>query len=136
MEKLAISPSLDISLESLNKRNHSTAGSLCADTGLSGLKGDASADAGKSGCNVSEPSPSSGLAKRPGVDPVGSLSDSLYDSFSSCTSQGSNGVWEDAIHEDLKLGLSFWAFTLFTYLFKFYQWINKLDAEGYSWCFR
>ncbi|XP_038138048.1 nck-associated protein 5-like isoform X2 [Cyprinodon tularosa] len=92
MEKLAISPSLDISLESLNKRNHSTAGSLCADTGLSGLKGDASADAGKSGCNVSEPSPSSGLAKRPGVDPVGSLSDSLYDSFSSCTSQGSNGV--------------------------------------------
>uniref|UniRef100_A0A3Q2GNN3 NCK associated protein 5 n=1 Tax=Cyprinodon variegatus TaxID=28743 RepID=A0A3Q2GNN3_CYPVA len=92
MEKLAISPSLDISLDSLNKRNHSTAGSLCADTGLSGLKGDASADAGKSGCNVSEPSPSSGLAKRPGVDPVGSLCDSLYDSFSSCTSQGSNGV--------------------------------------------
>uniref|UniRef100_A0A3Q2U7X9 NCK associated protein 5 n=1 Tax=Fundulus heteroclitus TaxID=8078 RepID=A0A3Q2U7X9_FUNHE len=29
---------------------------------------------------------------RPGADPSGSLSDSLYDSFSSCTSQGSNGV--------------------------------------------
>lgn len=36
-----------------------------------------------------EPSPSS---SRPGLDPVGSLSDSLYESFSSCTSQGSNGV--------------------------------------------
>lgn len=36
-----------------------------------------------------EPSPSS---SRPGLDPVGSLSDSLYESFSSCTSQGSNDV--------------------------------------------
>ncbi|KAM4711114.1 LOW QUALITY PROTEIN: nck-associated protein 5-like [Anableps anableps] len=84
--KLPISPShpasLDISLESLNKLNHGTAGSPCLD---SSLRGDGHVDAGNSGCNVSEAQPSSGFA-------AGSLSDSLYDSFSSCTSQGSNGV--------------------------------------------
>lgn len=31
-------------------------------------------------------------SERPGVDNLESLSDSLYDSFSSCASQGSNDV--------------------------------------------
>ncbi|XP_047211308.1 nck-associated protein 5-like isoform X3 [Girardinichthys multiradiatus] len=95
-EKLPISPShtasLNISLESLNKLNYSTTSSLCPDNRLSGHGGDGHADAGKSGCNMSEPSPSSGFGSRPVADPSASLSDSLYDSFSSCTSQGSNGV--------------------------------------------
>ncbi|MEQ2300768.1 hypothetical protein AMECASPLE_029285 [Ameca splendens] len=95
-EKLPISPShtasLNISLESLNKLNHSTTSSLCPDNRLRGHGGDGHADAGKSGCNMSEPSPSSGFGSRPVADPSASLSDSLYDSFSSCTSQGSNGV--------------------------------------------
>ncbi|KAM4538225.1 nck-associated protein 5-like isoform 2-T2 [Fundulus diaphanus] len=96
VEKLPVSPShpasLDISLESLNKLNHSAEGSRCPETSLSGLRGDGRTDAGKSGCNVSGPSPASSFPSRPGADPSGSLSDSLYDSFSSCTSQGSNGV--------------------------------------------
>ena len=88
--------SLDFSLESLNKLNHSgsSSGSLYPDTGLGGRRGDCHPDAGKSGedcCRVDEPS-SSSFSSRPGADPVGSLSDSLYDSFSSCTSQGSNDV--------------------------------------------
>ncbi|XP_036396626.1 nck-associated protein 5-like [Megalops cyprinoides] len=36
--------------------------------------------------------PSSSCSDKPGGDNLGSLSDSLYDSFSSCTSQGSNEV--------------------------------------------
>ncbi|XP_035264075.1 nck-associated protein 5-like isoform X1 [Anguilla anguilla] len=36
--------------------------------------------------------PSSGCSDQPGADSLGSLSDSLYDSFSSCTSQGSSEV--------------------------------------------
>ncbi|XP_051283477.1 nck-associated protein 5 isoform X2 [Dicentrarchus labrax] len=88
--------SLDFSLESLNKLNHSSSssGSLYPDTGLGGRRGDCHADAGKSGedcCKMDEPS-SSSFSSKPGLDPVGSLSDSLYDSFSSCTSQGSNDV--------------------------------------------
>ncbi|XP_040888568.1 nck-associated protein 5-like isoform X2 [Toxotes jaculatrix] len=88
--------SLDFSLESLNKLNHSSSssGSLYPDTGSGGRRGDCHADAGKRAedcCKVDEPS-SSGFSSRPGADPVGSLSDSLYDSFSSCTSQGSNDV--------------------------------------------
>ncbi|XP_062270498.1 nck-associated protein 5-like [Scomber scombrus] len=88
--------SLDFSLESLNKLNHSSSssGSLYPDTGLGGRRGDCHADAGRSGedcCKVDEPS-SSSFSSKPGGDPVGSLSDSLYDSFSSCTSQGSNDV--------------------------------------------
>ncbi|KAM7375309.1 hypothetical protein PAMA_014419 [Pampus argenteus] len=86
--------SLDFSLESLNKLNHSSSssGSLYPDTGLGVRRGHA--DAGKSGedcCKVDEPS-SSSFSSKPGADHVGSLSDSLYDSFSSCTSQGSNDV--------------------------------------------
>uniref|UniRef100_A0A3B5B596 NCK associated protein 5 n=2 Tax=Stegastes partitus TaxID=144197 RepID=A0A3B5B596_9TELE len=93
MEKIPVSPSQpgSLSLESLNKLNHSSSGSLYPD----GRRGERHADEGKSGegCRkADEPSSSSGLAGRPGADPVGSLSDSLYDSFSSCTSQGSNDV--------------------------------------------
>ncbi|XP_044044553.1 nck-associated protein 5-like isoform X3 [Siniperca chuatsi] len=87
---------LDISLESLNKLNHSSSSSssLYPEAGLGSHRGDCHADAGKSGgdcCKVDEPS-SSSFSSKPGADPVGSLSDSLYDSFSSCTSQGSNDV--------------------------------------------
>ncbi|XP_041834861.1 nck-associated protein 5-like isoform X2 [Melanotaenia boesemani] len=96
MEKMPVSPSqpasFDISLESLNKLNHSGSSSLYPDTGLTGLRGE---EAGKSGsycCKVDEPTSSSSFVSRPGTDPAGSLSDSLYDSFSSCTSQGSNDV--------------------------------------------
>ncbi|XP_050922069.1 nck-associated protein 5 isoform X2 [Lates calcarifer] len=81
--------SLDFSLESLNKLNHSSSAS-----GLGGRRGDCHTDVGKSSedcCKVDEPS-SSSFSGKPGADPVGSLSDSLYDSFSSCTSQGSNDV--------------------------------------------
>ncbi|KAM9836193.1 nck-associated protein 5-like [Aulostomus maculatus] len=86
--------SRDFSLESLNKLNHSSSGSLYPDAGLSSRRGDCHADAGKSGadcCKMDEPS-SASFSSKPGADPVGSLSDSLYDSFSSCTSQGSNDV--------------------------------------------
>ncbi|XP_049918964.1 nck-associated protein 5-like isoform X3 [Epinephelus moara] len=92
MEKTPVSanPPLDFSLESLNKLNHSSSSS----TSLGSRRGDCNADAGKSGedcCKVDEPS-SSSFSSKPGADPAGSLSDSLYDSFSSCTSQGSNEV--------------------------------------------
>lgn len=90
MEKLpgsaSQSASLDFSLESLNKLNHIGGGGLYPDTGSGVHRG-----RGGPGQSTDEPS-SSGFANRPGVDPAGSLSDSLYDSFSSCTSQGSNGV--------------------------------------------
>ncbi|XP_028427527.1 nck-associated protein 5-like isoform X3 [Perca flavescens] len=99
MEKTPISAqpgSLDFSLESLNNLNHSSSssGSLYPDTSLGSRRVDCHADAGKSRedcCKVDEPS-SSSFSSKPGADPVGSLSDSLYDSFSSCTSQGSNEV--------------------------------------------
>lgn len=100
MEKTPVSAnqpgSLDFSLESLNKLNHSSSsnGSLYPDTGLGGRRGNCHANAGKSRedcCKGDEPS-SSSFSSKPGADPVGSLSDSLYDSFSSCTSQGSNDV--------------------------------------------
>ncbi|XP_030601878.1 nck-associated protein 5-like isoform X2 [Archocentrus centrarchus] len=99
MEKIPISASqplsLDFSLESLNKLNQSSSSSLYPDTGSGGRRADCHADAGRSRescCKVDEASSSSSFASRPGADPVGSLSDSLYDSFSSCTSQGSNDV--------------------------------------------
>lgn len=92
MEKTPVNanPPLDFSLESLNKLNHSSSSS----TSLGSRRGDCNADTGKSGedcCKVDEPS-SSSFSSKPGADPVCSLSDSLYDSFSSCTSQGSNEV--------------------------------------------
>lgn len=99
VEKIPISASqplsLDFSLESLNKLNQSSSSSLYPDTGSGGRRADCHADAGRSRescCKVDEASSSSSFASRPGADPVGSLSDSLYDSFSSCTSQGSNDV--------------------------------------------
>ncbi|XP_076008560.1 nck-associated protein 5-like isoform X2 [Genypterus blacodes] len=83
--------SLDFSLESLNKLNHSTSSSssLYPDTRLVHHS-----DAGNSGedCYKGNEPPSSSFSTKPGADPAGSLSDSLYDSFSSCTSQGSNDV--------------------------------------------
>ncbi|XP_060922847.1 nck-associated protein 5-like isoform X2 [Limanda limanda] len=75
--------SLDFSLESLNKLNHSSSSG-------GGHRGVCQADGGRSleDCSrVDEPSSSSFSSKAPG-----SQSDSLYDSFSSCTSQGSNDV--------------------------------------------
>ncbi|KAM4602061.1 nck-associated protein 5-like [Polymixia lowei] len=85
--------SLDVSLESLNKLNHGgSGGAPYPETGLAGVRGrgqgrgDRRADAGT---RADEP-PSSSLSGKAGADPAGSLSDSLYDSFSSCTSQGSN----------------------------------------------
>lgn len=74
------------SLESLNQLNH---GGLYPNGSVGGRL----TDGGKGGedcCKADEPSSSS--PSKPGGDPVGSLSDSLYDSFSSCTSQGSNDV--------------------------------------------
>ncbi|KAK2857079.1 hypothetical protein Q5P01_005814 [Channa striata] len=83
LEKMPASPnqsgSFDFSLESLNKLNHSGGGDC----------------AGKSAedcCKADEPPSSSSFSSKPGADHVGSLSDSLYDSFSSCTSHGSNDV--------------------------------------------
>ncbi|KAM9328225.1 nck-associated protein 5-like [Pholidichthys leucotaenia] len=95
MEKMSISgnqpASLDFSLESLNKLNHSCSSGLHPDPG-SGCQGDVR----KSGENcrkTNEPSSTSpSFVGRPGADPVGLLSNSLYESFSSCTSQGSNDV--------------------------------------------
>lgn len=99
MEKIPISASqplsLDFSLESLNKLNQSSSSSVYPDAGPGGRRADCHAAAGRSRetcCKVDEASSSSSFASRPGADPVGSLSDSLYDSFSSCTSQGSNDV--------------------------------------------
>ncbi|XP_017282394.1 nck-associated protein 5 isoform X6 [Kryptolebias marmoratus] len=63
--------SLDVSL--VNELNHSSS----------------YPDAGKRGDG---PPSASGFVGRTGADPMGSLSDSLYDSFSSCASQGSGGV--------------------------------------------
>lgn len=84
--------SLDFSTESLDRLNHSgsSSGSLYPDAVSGGRRGDGHAEAGRSEEDrrgADEPSSSSR-----GPDAVGSLSDSLYDSFSSCTSQGSNEV--------------------------------------------
>ncbi|XP_067356812.1 nck-associated protein 5-like isoform X1 [Channa argus] len=88
LEKMPVSPnqsgSFDFSLESLNKLNHS-GGSLYPD----GRRSDSAGGSVEDCCKVDEP-PSSSFSSRPVADPVGSLSDSLYDSFSSCTSHGSN----------------------------------------------
>ncbi|RVE75226.1 hypothetical protein OJAV_G00014680 [Oryzias javanicus] len=70
--------SLDASLESLSKMTNGSP----AETGKTA----------ESCCKVSRSSRASSFTGRPGADPAGSLSDSLYDSFSSCTSQGSNDV--------------------------------------------
>lgn len=74
---------LNFSLESLNELNHHGSGNS------SGLLGKTVEDSRQV---TGEPPPSSSLSNRPGPDPVGSLSDSLYNTFSSCTSQGSNDL--------------------------------------------
>ncbi|XP_064826885.1 nck-associated protein 5-like isoform X2 [Oncorhynchus masou masou] len=86
----------DVSLESLNKLNSSGLG-LYPETELRPSSGDCSCSAGEREedcCSRvdNEPSSSSYYSNKPGAERVGSLSDSLYDSFSSCTSQGSNDV--------------------------------------------
>uniref|UniRef100_A0A3B4AAD9 Nck-associated protein 5 C-terminal domain-containing protein n=1 Tax=Periophthalmus magnuspinnatus TaxID=409849 RepID=A0A3B4AAD9_9GOBI len=68
---------IDLSLESLNKLNQSPPISLYSDSTLR--------DTGDC-CRVDKP------CSKPGPDQAGSFADSLYDSFSSCTSQGSNEV--------------------------------------------
>ncbi|XP_053710816.1 nck-associated protein 5-like isoform X3 [Synchiropus splendidus] len=84
---------LNFSLESLNQLNHSSSSSIYPASVSAGRLGECLPDPGKSreGCYKMDEA-SSGFSRKPGVDPVGSLSDSLYDSFSSCTSQGSNDV--------------------------------------------
>ncbi|XP_036808177.1 nck-associated protein 5-like isoform X4 [Oncorhynchus mykiss] len=88
--------SRDVSLDSLNKLNSSGLG-LYPETELRPSSGDCSCSAGEREedcCSRvdNEPSSSSYYSNKPGAERVGSLSDSLYDSFSSCTSQGSNDV--------------------------------------------
>ncbi|KAL1021889.1 hypothetical protein UPYG_G00019340 [Umbra pygmaea] len=87
--------SRDMSLESLNKLNGGGLG-LYPESELRPVSANCSCSAGDRGEDCSgadnEPSSSSFCSNRPGADHVASLSDSLYDSFSSCTSQGSNDV--------------------------------------------
>lgn len=73
-----------VSLESLNKLN-SNGGPIPE----AQRKNTPEKAAGKSQVRRND-EPSSGSSDKPGADNLGSLSDSLYDSFSSCTSQGSN----------------------------------------------
>lgn len=93
MQKTPVGGTPPSSLESLNKLNHSSCGG-----GVSGGDDSRYLDTGyseKSGedrYKPSEPPSTSSLLNRQGPDLVGSLSDSLYDSFSSCTSQGSHDV--------------------------------------------
>uniref|UniRef100_A0A3P9JTI1 Nck-associated protein 5 n=1 Tax=Oryzias latipes TaxID=8090 RepID=A0A3P9JTI1_ORYLA len=95
-KEIPVSPnqpaSLDVSLESLNKMSHSSSSCLCSDASHRGGCPVETGRTAESCCKVSQSSCSSSFISRPGVDPAGSLSDSLYDSFSSCTSQGSNDV--------------------------------------------
>lgn len=74
--------SLDLSLESLNKLNQSSSEGLYPDAVLK--------DADDC-CMVDKPC-SATFSSKPAPEKGGSFSDSLYDSFSSCTSQGSNEV--------------------------------------------
>ncbi|MGH0147591.1 UNVERIFIED_CONTAM: hypothetical protein FKN15_010851 [Acipenser sinensis] len=75
-----------MSLESLNKLNSNSSPFLEKEKkSLNKAEGEKADDAGNeedcSGCSV-----------KPGVDNLASLSDSLYDSFSSCASQGSSDI--------------------------------------------
>ncbi|XP_054641041.1 nck-associated protein 5-like isoform X3 [Dunckerocampus dactyliophorus] len=71
--------SLDDTTASLSNLSHSS------------ILKEAAADGGRREATECEPS-SGNLSCKARADPTGSLSDSLYDSFSSCTSQGSNDV--------------------------------------------
>lgn len=72
-----------ISLESFNKYNSNTAILLEKENSLNKV------EERKQEKEKSEEA-SLSISDRPGVDNLESLSDSLYDSFSSCASQGSN----------------------------------------------
>lgn len=93
MQKTPAGGTPPTSLESLNKLNHSSGGGA-----VSGSNNGRHLDMGfseksREDCyKPDEPPSASSLLNRPGPDPVGSLGGSLYDSFSSCTSQGSHDV--------------------------------------------
>uniref|UniRef100_A0A286XXK5 NCK associated protein 5 n=1 Tax=Cavia porcellus TaxID=10141 RepID=A0A286XXK5_CAVPO len=74
-----------ISLESFNKFNSNTVILLEKETSLSKVEGQKEEREKNEEASFSS-------SERPGVDNLESLSDSLYDSFSSCASQGSNDV--------------------------------------------
>ncbi|XP_069880394.1 nck-associated protein 5 isoform X2 [Dipodomys merriami] len=74
-----------ISLESFNKFNSSTVILLEKENSLNKAEGEKEEKEKNEEASLSS-------SDRPGVDNLESLSDSLYDSFSSCASQGSNDV--------------------------------------------
>ncbi|KAM5280410.1 LOW QUALITY PROTEIN: nck-associated protein 5 [Ctenodactylus gundi] len=74
-----------ISLESFNKFNSNTMILLEKENSLSKVEGQKEEKEKNEEASLSS-------SDRPGVDNLESLSDSLYDSFSSCASQGSNDV--------------------------------------------
>ncbi|XP_063115660.1 nck-associated protein 5 isoform X2 [Cavia porcellus] len=74
-----------ISLESFNKFNSNTVILLEKETSLSKVEGQKEEREKNEEASFSS-------SEKPGVDNLESLSDSLYDSFSSCASQGSNDV--------------------------------------------
>ncbi|XP_056157518.1 nck-associated protein 5-like [Lampris incognitus] len=83
--------SLHLSLESLNKLNlcSSTSDGLYPETGAGG-RHTCSGGGCRDSCRRPDEAASSCVSREPGPNAVGSLSDSMYDSFSSCTSQGSS----------------------------------------------
>jgi hypothetical protein len=74
-----------ISLESFNQFNSNTVILLEKENSLNKTEGQKEEKEKNEEASLSS-------SDRPGVDNLESLSDSLYDSFSSCASQGSNGV--------------------------------------------
>ncbi|XP_021092477.1 nck-associated protein 5 isoform X3 [Heterocephalus glaber] len=74
-----------ISLESFNKFNSNTVILLEKENSVSKVEGQKEAREKNEEASLSS-------SDRPGVDNLESLSDSLYDSFSSCASQGSNDI--------------------------------------------
>lgn len=74
-----------ISLESFNKFNSNAVILLEKENSLNKVEGQKEEKEKNEEASLSS-------SDRPGVDNLESLSDSLYDSFSSCASQGSNDV--------------------------------------------
>nr|XP_014348511.1 PREDICTED: uncharacterized protein LOC106704918 [Latimeria chalumnae] len=75
-----------VALETLNKINCNSMSSLEKErNSLNKAEGEKEENQGNEEASLS-------CSDKPGVDNLGSLSDSLYDSFSSCASQGSNDV--------------------------------------------
>ncbi|KAG9349745.1 hypothetical protein JZ751_028193 [Albula glossodonta] len=79
---------LGVSLESLNKLNSNSGGSIRLDGRRSSIEKPLREQVELGRTDEA----SSSCSEKPGVDNLGSLSDSLYDSFSSCASQGSNDL--------------------------------------------